>query len=133
MFNYSLFLKSIIANKAFFLFTIKNFFASMTISIEFMSSRVIDKIFIKFSSKFFAELTIYHDFFHFIFNEIENLFEIFQNRSCIMIAHFKKWRVKSLLFLINRSHSLHVKQFNILNDNFDVKNWNWLNIELIWR
>ena len=55
-----------------------------------MSSRVINKIFVKFSLKFFAELTICHDFFYFIFDEIKNLFKIFRSRFYVMIAHFKR-------------------------------------------
>ena len=55
-----------------------------------MSSRIINKIFIKFFLEFSAELTTCHDFFHFIFNEIKDFFEIFRNRFCVMIAYFKK-------------------------------------------
>ena len=90
MSDHSFFSESIIANKTFSLFITKSFFVLMTILIEFMLSRVIDKVFIKFFLKFSAELTICYDFFHFIFDEIKDFFEIFRDRSCVMIAHFKK-------------------------------------------
>ena len=133
MFDYSSFLKLIIANKTFFLFVIKNFFVSTILLIEFMLSHVINKIFIKIFFKFSAELMTCYNFFHFIFNEIQDFLKIFRNRFYVIIVYFKKWRVKLLLFLINRLHLLHAKWFNILNDNFDIENWNRLKIELIWR
>ena len=131
--DYSSFSELIITNEVFSSFVIKSFFVSTTISIKFMSSRVINKVFIKLSLKFSSKVTTCHDFFHFILDEIKDFFKIFRDRSYVLIVHFKKWRVKSLLLLINRSHSLHAKRFNILNNNFDIKNWNRLKIELIWR
>ena len=82
--------ESIIKNEIFFLFVTKNFFVSTTISIELMLSRVMNKVFLEFFLKVFAKLTFCNNFFHFILDEIKDFFEIFRNRFCIMIAHFKK-------------------------------------------
>ena len=89
IFNYLSFSKLIIKKEIFFSYVTKAFFVSITVPIEFLFSRVINRVFMKFFSKFSAELTFCDNFFHFILDEVKNLFEIFWDHFYIMIAYLK--------------------------------------------